>query len=90
MLRVPLTRDHLSAISAITLDGRLYLQVRKQNYTGETVVDFLRVLLRKITGKLLVIWDGSPIHHNQRSKTFSRQGRPSVSISNACLATRLI
>jgi transposase len=73
-LRVPLTRDHLSAISAITLDGRLFLQVRKQNYTGETVVDFLRVLLRKIRGKLLVIWDGSPIHHNQAVKDFLAAG----------------
>lgn len=74
ILRVPLTRDHLSAISAITVDGRLFLQVRKQNYTGETVVAFLRVLLRKISGKLLVIWDGSPIHHNQAVKDFLAAG----------------
>ena len=51
ILRVPLTHDHLSAISAITLDGRLFLQVRKENYDGEAVVGFLRVLLRKIAGK---------------------------------------
>jgi transposase len=70
ILRVPLTRDHLSAISAITLDGRLFLQVRTDNYDGETVVGFLRVLLRKIAGKLVVIWDGSPIHHGQAVKDF--------------------
>jgi hypothetical protein len=29
ILRVPLTRDHLSVISAITPQGRLFLQVRK-------------------------------------------------------------
>jgi transposase len=54
MLRVPLTRDHLSANSAITLDGRLLLHVRKDNCHGEAVVGFLRVLLRKFAGKALV------------------------------------
>ena len=71
---MPLTRDHLSAISAITLDGRLFLQVRKDSYDGEAVVGFLRVLLRKIAGKLLVIWDGSPIHHGQAVKDFLSAG----------------
>ena len=71
---MPLTRDHLSAISAITLDGRLFLQVRKDNYDGEAVVGFLRVLLRKIAGKILLIWDGSPIHHGQAVKDFLSAG----------------
>jgi transposase len=74
ILRVPLTRDHLSVISAITLDGRLFLQVRKDSYDGEAVVGFLRVLLRKIAGKVLLIWDGSPIHHGQAVKDFLRAG----------------
>lgn len=38
ILRVPLTRDHVSVMSAITLDGRLFLQVRKNTYDGEVVV----------------------------------------------------
>jgi transposase len=74
ILRVPLTHDHLSAISAITLDGRLFLQVREDSYDGEAVVDFLRVVLRQIPGKVLVIWDGSPIHHGQAVKDFLRAG----------------
>ena len=74
ILRVPLTRDHLSVISAITLDGRLFLQVRTDSYDGEAVVGFLRVLLRKIAGKLLLIWDGSPIHHGQAVKDFLSAG----------------
>jgi transposase len=74
ILHVPLTHDHLSAISAITLDGRLFLQVREDSYDGEAVVDFLRVVLRQIPGKLLVIWDGSPIHHGQAVKDFLRAG----------------
>src|SRR5256886_13651964 len=59
ILRVKLTRDHLSAISGITLDGRLFMQVRKTSYDAEAVVRFLKVLLRKISGKILIIWDGS-------------------------------
>ncbi len=74
VLGVPLTRDHLSAISAITLEGRLFLQVRKDSYDGEAVVGFLRVLLRKMSGKILLIWDGSPIHHGQAVKDFLRAG----------------
>lgn len=73
-LTVPLTRDHLSRISGITLDGRLFLQVRRQSYQSQAVIGFLRVLLRKVPGKLLVIWDGSPIHRSQAIKAFLAQG----------------
>lgn len=74
ILRVPLTHDPLSAIGGMTLDGRLFLQVRKQSYDGEAVVGFLRVLLRKIPGRLLVIWDGSPIHRSQAVKDWLKRG----------------
>src|SRR5258707_7102395 len=74
VLRVPLTRDHLSAISGITPDGRLFLQVRPASYDAAAVVGFLRVLLRKIHGKLLVIWDGSPIHRGHEIKEFLKRG----------------
>jgi len=74
ILRVPLTHDHLSVISGITLEGRLFLQMREQAYTAETVVGFLHVLLRKIRGKVLVIWDGSPIHKGQPIKDFLAAG----------------
>ena len=74
VLRVPLTRDHLSSISGITLDGRLFLQVRPCSYTSAAVVGFLRVLMRKISGKLVVIWDGSPIHRGQPIKDFLKRG----------------
>lgn len=35
---------------------------------------FLRVLLRKIQGKLLLIWDGAPIHRGQPIKEFLQRG----------------
>ena len=74
VLRVRLTRDHLSAISGITMDGRLFLQVRPASYDAAAVVRFLRVLLRKVRGKVIVIWDGSPIHRGQEIKDFLKRG----------------
>jgi transposase len=74
ILRVPLTRDHLSTISGITLDGRLFMQVRKASYDAAAVVAFLRVLLRKISGPILLIWDGSPIHRAKEIKAFLKRG----------------
>jgi transposase len=69
-----LTRDHLSAISGLTLDGRVLLQVREHAFRSPDVVDFLRHLLRQIPGPLLVIWDGAPIHRAQPVKDFLAQG----------------
>ena len=73
VLRVKLTHDHLSAISGITPDGRLCMQMQDHAYSSEDVVRFLRLLLRKLTGKLLVIWDGAPIHRGQAVKAFLRR-----------------
>jgi transposase len=74
VLRVKLTRDHLSAISGVTPAGQLFLQVHQAAYDAEAVVAFLPVLLRKIPGKLLIIWDGSPIHPAQPIKDFLKRG----------------
>src|SRR5215469_16295070 len=74
ILAVPLSRDHLSAISGITLDGRLFLQIRRCAYDALAVVAFLRVLLRKLRGKIVVIWDGSPIHRAKEIKAFLMAG----------------
>lgn len=74
ILHVPLTRDHLAAVSGITADGRLFMQMQEHAFPSPDVVRFLGVLLRKIRGKLLVIWDGAPIHRGQPIKDFLRRG----------------
>ena len=74
ILRVPLTRDHLSAISAITPAGKRYMMVQNGAFKGPTIVRFLRHLLRHIPGKLLIIWDGLPAHRSQVVKDFLAQG----------------
>jgi transposase len=74
ILRVPCTRDHLSVISGLTHDGRLFLHVRERAFRGPEVVRFLQHLLRHIEGQILVIWDGAPIHRAQPVKDFLAQG----------------
>jgi transposase len=74
VLRAPLTRDHLSVISGITPAGQLLLQMRVRSLRGPDVVRFLQHLLRHIPRKLLVIWDGAPIHRAQVVKDFLAEG----------------
>ena len=71
------SRDHLSAMSGITLEGRLYMLEQERAFKGEDVVRFLKHLMRQIEGKLLVIWDGSPIHRCGAVKDFLASGAAS-------------
>jgi len=73
-LRAPLSRDHLAVISGITLEGRLLLLEQDHPYRGPDIVGFLQHLLRQVPGKLLVFWDGAPIHHCQAVKDFLTAG----------------
>jgi transposase len=72
LLRVPLTRDHLSAIGALTLAGEVVIHLQETSVKGVDVVVFLRRLLQHFSGKLLVIWDGLPAHRGQAVKDFLR------------------
>jgi transposase len=74
VLKENLTRDHLSAMSAITLEGKLYMTFQDRALKGEDAVRFLKHLLRHIPGKSLVIWDGSPIHRGGAVEDFLADG----------------
>jgi transposase len=74
ILKENLTRDHLSAMSAITLEGKLYMLEQEQAFKAEDAVRFLKHLMRQIPGKLLIIWDGSPIHRGAAVKEFLASG----------------
>ncbi len=50
------------------------MQVRRASYDAVAVVAFLRVVLRKICGKILLIWDGLPIHRAQEIEDFLKRG----------------
>jgi len=88
VLRVPLTREHLEAMSSITTDGRLFMQTQEHAYRSPDVVRFLRVLLRKIQGKLLVIWDGRRPIAASWSRTSCAWEPPSGCAWSSCPATR--
>ena len=50
---------------------------QERAFKGEDVVRFLKHLMRQIPGKLLLIWDGSPIHRGGAvSRTFWPARRP--------------
>jgi transposase len=74
ILRVFQTHDHLSVMSGVTLMGHLFTLVRDQAMTGRESVLFLKHLVRQKGGRLLVVWDGSPIHRGQEVKTFLAEG----------------
>ena len=74
MLREWYTRDHLSAISAISLEGKLYFRAQDHSMNSADVVAFLEHLLREVPGRMIIIWDGAPIHRSQGIKTFLANG----------------
>src|SRR5712692_4945768 len=57
-----LSRDHLSVMAGFTPAGKVYTLVRPESLSSEHSVVFLQHLLRQTGTRLLVIWDGSPIH----------------------------
>lgn len=73
-LRVFETRDHLSVMSAITTQGWFFTMVRDDSLTSVESVRFLKHLLTQLDRKLLVIWDGSPIHRGKEVKTYLADG----------------
>ena len=72
-----LSRDHLSVISAISLEGKLLMMEQERSFNSQDVVRFLKHLLGQIPGKLLLIWDGSPIHRGRAVKDFLASGASS-------------
>lgn len=74
VIRAPLSRDHLSATGGITPEGKLYLMVQERAYRGRDVVRFLKHLARHVSGKLLVLWDGAPIHRSRVVKEYLSNG----------------
>jgi len=74
LLRTPCKYEHLSVASAITMEGKLVTQVRESSFTGKAIVGFLKHLLRQVSGKLILIWDGASIHCSKEVKEFLSQG----------------
>jgi DDE superfamily endonuclease len=74
ILREWWTRDHLSAISALSPEGKLYFSCQEQAINSEDVVAFLEHLLREVPSRMVIIWDGAPIHRSRAIQGFLANG----------------
>jgi transposase len=74
ILREWCTRDHLSAISAISPEGKLYFHSQDCSIDSDDVVAFLEHLLREVPGQMVLIWDGAPIHRSHLITEFLANG----------------
>lgn len=74
ILHHTLSHDHLSVIGAVGLHGRLYFQVYEAAISSTEVIRFLGHLRRCIPGKLLIVWDGAPIHRSKAIRQFLSDG----------------
>jgi transposase len=72
------TRDHLSVMGGMTPAGKVYTLVRQESLNGLHTIEFLAHLLRVAGRRLLVIWDGSPIHRREEVKRFVAGSRGRV------------
>jgi DDE superfamily endonuclease len=68
------TRDHLSAISALSPEGTWYFHCQDHAINSDDVVAFLEHLLREVPGSMVVIWDGAPIHRSHTIQEFLANG----------------
>jgi transposase len=72
------TRDHLSVMGGVTPAGKVYTLARQESLNGLHSVEFLGHLLRLAGERLLVIWDGSPIHRRAAVREFVSGARGKV------------
>jgi len=70
VLREWQTRDHLSVMGGVTPAGKLSVLVRPEPLTGLHTIEFLKHLIRHVGPRLLVVWDGSPIHRRAAVQEF--------------------
>ncbi len=70
IIRLKQTRDHLSVMGGLTPEGKVYTLVRQESLNGLHTIQLLTHLLHVAGHRLLVIWDGSPIHRRVKVKEF--------------------
>jgi transposase len=74
------TRDHLSVMGGLTSQGKVYTLVRPQSLNGLHTIAFLVHLGRVVGDRLLVIWDGSPIHRRAEVSAFVAEARGKIHV----------
>jgi transposase len=80
VIREKQTRDHLSVMGGMTPAGKVYTLVKQKSLNGLHCIEFLKHL-RAVTGqRLLVIWDGSPIHRRALVTEFVDQSKGTIRV----------
>jgi transposase len=74
------TRDHLSVMGGLTSAGKAYTLVRPTSLNGLHTIEFLLHLGRLAGDRLLVIWDGSPIHRRAEVDEFVAEAKGAVRV----------
>jgi transposase len=74
ILNVFQTRDHLSVMSGVTPQGWFFSKTCYNALNGSDSVWFLKHLRSQTEQKLLVVWDGSPIHRNTEVRDYLANG----------------
>jgi transposase len=72
------TRDHLSVMGGVTPRGKVYTLVRPRSLNGLNTIEFLLHLGRLAGDRLLVVWDGSPIHRRAEVSEFVAEARGAI------------
>jgi transposase len=80
VLREKQTRDHLSVMGGMTPAGKVYTLARQESLNGQHSVAFLQHLQHVAGERLLVIWDGSPIHRRAMVTQFVADTRGKVRV----------
>ncbi len=62
----------VSAIAGLTLHN-FYFQLHTGSIKSAQVIGFLRALHRQVPGKILLLWDGAPIHRSRIVTAFVRE-----------------
>ena len=74
ILKTLLSYAHLSVMSGITMQGRIFTLTRRKALTSIDSVRFLKHVKQQGQSKLLVIWDGSPIHRKEVTRFMADGG----------------
>jgi transposase len=74
------TRDHLSVMGGLTARGKVYTMVRQTPLNGLHTIEFLLHLGRSAGDRLLVSWDGSPIHRRAEVSEFVAETKGAVGV----------